>query len=298
MYQKIILTPIFVILFSISAYAGGAVARRSQAMEQQQRAYEQAYRQAVEQQVQQQQQAVYEQMQQRQQQMQQYAYKQAVQKKIAEQQAVYQRALQQKAYEQAYQQKLKLQALQQQQAYQRVIQQKSAQQKAYLQIAQQRLAKQQAQASQFREQVVDYNKTQALSSQYIPKKEDIQRTQKAYVEPDEVITMDHLWRRLDHSSEVWNEMIDSQPKELTVARQIEIYRQEGVTIRKQPSHYVQLIDDMSRQNPDILSNPFRDVVKFMAIIEYDFDNGMDRDLLVRRLLGEQGYQSNRRRLGR
>jgi len=69
-------------------------------------------------------------------------------------------------------------------------------------------------------------------------------------------------------------------------------------IRKPASNYVDIIDALVQNNPDIVYNSFKDIMKIVAIIEYDFDNGQDQDILARKILGEQAYQQNKKRLGK
>ena len=45
-----------------------------------------------------------------------------------------------------------------------------------------------------------------------------------------------------------------------------------------------------------LDAPFMNVLSYAAIVEYDFDNGEDKDALARKVLGEEQFTSNRRRL--
>jgi hypothetical protein len=115
---------------------------------------------------------------------------------------------------------------------------------------------------------------------------------------EEVIEIEDLWNELETSSEIWARIIDPQPKEATIAMYIEWYKQNGMVINKTPSDYVGIIDSMMQNNPEMLKNPFKDILKIVAIIEYDFDNGMNKDMMVQKVLGEQGYQENKQRLGR
>ena len=40
------------------------------------------------------------------------------------------------------------------------------------------------------------------------------------------------------------------------------------------------------------------VLMFVAVMEYDFDNGVNKDLLAQKILGLQVYETNRKRFGR
>ncbi len=109
--------------------------------------------------------------------------------------------------------------------------------------------------------------------------------------------MARLFSRLDQSSEVWTQISDMRVKMLTVSRYIELFQQQGVRITKPALYYAQLIDVMARQDPSMLANPFTNVLRAVAIMEYDFDNGTSKDALARSLLSGQAYIANRRRLG-
>jgi hypothetical protein len=37
-------------------------------------------------------------------------------------------------------------------------------------------------------------------------------------------------------------------------------------------------------------------LQILAITEYDFDNGMDKDALAKQVLGEAGYEENKKRI--
>lgn len=113
----------------------------------------------------------------------------------------------------------------------------------------------------------------------------------------DIVNIEDLWKTFETTSENWPLIMETQAKVLTVDRAIYQYKEKGVTISNPPLHYVQMIDGASEQNPALLNQPFENLLQFMAIIEYDFDNGTDRDQLAKELLGEQGWKSNRKRLG-
>lgn len=102
---------------------------------------------------------------------------------------------------------------------------------------------------------------------------------------------------LEYSSEVWPKIIDKPIKMLIIDKFKNWYLEQGIKIGKPASHYADLIDDMSSNESNMLSNPFKEVIKFIAIIEYDFQNGQNPDQMIRTLLGEKGYQQNKVRLG-
>jgi len=116
-------------------------------------------------------------------------------------------------------------------------------------------------------------------------------------EVKQIVDVEYIWEALETSSEVWPLMIDQQAKDMVVSRYIDLYRSKGIKIKKPAGYYSQLIDGMSSQNPEMLKNPFAQLLQTVAIIEYDFDNGQNKDSLAIKILGQKGYEANKKRLG-
>ncbi len=117
-------------------------------------------------------------------------------------------------------------------------------------------------------------------------------------EVQEIATLDDVVRSLDDSSEAWPLMIDAEAKEAVVRQYIYRYRQQGAAIHKPAAYYVQMIDAMSQQSPEMLERPFPQVLQTLAIIEYDFDNGSNKDAMALKVLGnQQAVEQNKKRLG-
>ncbi len=114
----------------------------------------------------------------------------------------------------------------------------------------------------------------------------------------DVVDASTLYAKLSISSKAWTLLIDDQAKVMTVNEFVERYRKENVKISKSPAGYAQMIDDIASSNPQLLLKPFNEILQLVAIMEYDFDNGLDKDMMARRLLGEDFYQKNRKRLGK
>ncbi|MFC1510486.1 hypothetical protein ACFL49_02385 [Candidatus Omnitrophota bacterium] len=174
---------------------------------------------------------------------------------------------------------------QQKEAARQAAMQKQAaiEQQMYTQAAAQK--KQQRQMAAYQQQRTRGSQSQS-QSQSVPLVED------------EVIELHQIWEFFEEKSDLWAYMVDAAPKIKTVERYIKAYRQKGVYIHKDAEKYVELIDQMTAGNSALLNSPFADVLKFVAIMEYDFDNGKNKDALARHLLGEKVYQENQKRLGR
>ncbi len=113
----------------------------------------------------------------------------------------------------------------------------------------------------------------------------------------DVVDISEVWKHLEKDSRVWALLIDNQAKSLTTGEFIDRFRKEGVKIQRSPTEYAHTLDEMASQNPQMLLQPFKDLVRMMAVMEYDFDNGMDRDALAKKVLGEKFYLANKKRLG-
>jgi len=278
---------IFLIILFFSpriCFAGGAAVRRKQQIEQRKQQIEQQRQQLIQQQEEAyRQQAIQQQKAYRQQAIQQQkeAYRQ---RSLQQQQAVQQRQIQQQ--QQAYRQRVIRQ--QQLAAQQRAIQQQkaAAQQRAN---AQQKAIAQQA-LQRKRNLQVEVAAPRPQQNRSIPKQDE--------KEVKEIVTLAQIWRSMETTSEVWTLMMDTNPKVATVDKYIEWYKQRGIVIQNPPIYYVQMIDTMAQNNPSMLQNPFGEVLKKLAIIEYDFNNGRDKDLMAREILGEEAFQRNKERLGR
>jgi hypothetical protein len=117
----------------------------------------------------------------------------------------------------------------------------------------------------------------------------------AFIEETTVGIKD-LWTALDNSSQSWSQIIDDEIKALTVGEYIDRFAQRGVLIKKSPGHYAKFLDMLVPQMPGILDAPFMNVLSYIAIMEYDFENGQNKDELARQVLGEEIFRSNKARL--
>jgi len=295
----------FLLLSSRFAFAGAAIAQREQVMRQRQ-AQAQAQRAAQER----------------------AAQQTIAQQRVAQQAAVTQRALQgqaqniaaQTAYQQrAYQQQAldtsNIRNLQQQtaQEYQRIIQavprfpgaptpaQDKSTPAVFSSSGNRNRASRQTQVQQIamkqKEQALEKFRIRQQSAPQIVWPAVENQLEADQEEASEILTLEDVWDELQFTSEIWADMIDFEPKVTTVEKFIEDFKMEGATIRKPAIYYVKVIDQMIEGSPAMLKRPFKDVVRFVAIVEYDYDNGNDRDTMARKLLGEESYQNNRRRLG-
>jgi len=113
----------------------------------------------------------------------------------------------------------------------------------------------------------------------------------------DIVTLDQFLDSLKDSSRNWALIIDPEAKQAVVEHYIRQYESRGIVISKPAVQYASMIDAMSEETPHMLDQPFERILQVTAIVEYDFDNGQNKDAMALQILGEEGYRHNRERLG-
>jgi hypothetical protein len=200
-----------------------------------------------------------------------------------------------------------MKAMKQQQMQMEIMREREA----YLQYQQALLAQQQQQQQQapapptYQQKVEERNQalTQAIADAHhsavsLEKTQTQSATPRAAAKAEikDVVDLAEVWKRLDKRSTVWTLLVDNQAKVLTVSEYIDRFHKQGVKINQEPVYYAQMIDQMVTQNPDMLRRPFGELLRMAAIMDYDFDNGMDKDVLAKHVLGPAGFEANKKRL--
>jgi len=296
-----------IIFFQASdVFAAAAIARQQQMKQAQQQAQQQAiaqYQQAQQQAQQQQYAQQYQQAQQQQAQAQQQAYAQQYQQAQLQQAQAQQQALLQAV------QTRRQQIMDTQNQYSAAVLSQQYQQAVAEEVAKQKMTLDAAQMAQMQQLVQNQAAADAVQTVGMKRQAEIlevgamvsQARPFESVKPEEVkdvVDIADVWRKLDVNSRAWTLMIDNQAKVLTVSEYMERFRKQGIKIQLTPIEYIHTIDDMAIQNPSLLKAPFKNVLQLAAIMQYDFDVGVDKDLLARKSLGEALYQANKKRLGR
>ena len=165
-----------------------------------------------------------------------------------------------------------------------------------VQAQQQRMMQQQIQERMIQERLQHQQIQGHLK--VIPREQDINVEFDVPVEQvAEVVEIGRVWESMAQNSRAWDLMIDQVAKEATVMHYIQGLAQKGVIIQNPPAFYVENINGLAAQNPELLEQPFENVLTMVAIMEYDLNNGQDKDALARKMLGEKGYMANKKRLG-
>ena len=96
------------------------------------------------------------------------------------------------------------------------------------------------------------------------------------------------WEQLKKSSAPWPKIKEEETKKILISKFIDIYKTQNIYINKSPERYIKLIDKMLEGKPSLLSTPLLEVLMIVAVFEYDFDNGQDKDVMVDRIFEKYG----------
>lgn len=144
---------------------------------------------------------------------------------------------------------------------------------------------------------------QQMIQQEMMKRAAMQRQQQAavLVPPEEAqaeASFAEVLATFEESSQTWTLIIDPQPKLGVVEYYVHQFQEQGITIQQPAGHYVELIDGAAQASPEMLDQPMANVLRVLAILEYDFDNGQNKDALALKILGtQQAVAENKKRLG-
>lgn len=104
--------------------------------------------------------------------------------------------------------------------------------------------------------------------------------------------MDQLIRSLEN----WNGLNPSE-KEKAIEVTIGLFKErENTAILKEPPFYAKKLDEALAATPTMGSLDLPTMLKILAVMEYDYYNGQNKDELARQVLGEKMYEENKRRL--
>lgn len=109
------------------------------------------------------------------------------------------------------------------------------------------------------------------------------------------VEFESMMNQLMTSTEAWPELGQGD-KIKAIETVINLYRmKENVAVLKPASFYAQRIDESVATNPDMKKVNLPAVLRLIAIMEYDYYNGQDKEELAKKLLGEKMYEANKER---
>jgi ABC-type phosphate/phosphonate transport system substrate-binding protein len=109
------------------------------------------------------------------------------------------------------------------------------------------------------------------------------------------MTFPDMMNQLSRNMSLW-ERLSAGEKKQAVDAVIVLYKNEdNVAILNAGEFYVGKIDETVRANPQAANMDIMALLRILAVMEYDFFNGENKDAMAKRLLGEKGFQENQMR---
>lgn len=97
------------------------------------------------------------------------------------------------------------------------------------------------------------------------------------------------------SCQNWSALTQDE-KAMAVYLIIEMYKaQQNCAVLNSPEFYAQKIDENIARDPGMATLPLQLVIRILAVMEYDFYNGQDKEALALQTLGQDLYERNKTR---
>ncbi len=103
-----------------------------------------------------------------------------------------------------------------------------------------------------------------------------------------------LMKELSRSMEKWKDLDNYHKTQAIKAGLLALKARQNATIQKPAEFYMQRMDEMIGQGGNLPDNLLT-ALTVLAIMEYDYDIGQDKDQLAKSALGAQLYEANKQR---
>lgn len=104
-----------------------------------------------------------------------------------------------------------------------------------------------------------------------------------------------MMNQLSRNMALWGQM-NLEEKKQAVSAVIAIYKsRDNVAILNSSDSYVSRIDETLASDPSVINLDILTVLRILAIMDYDYYNGQDKEKLAKETLGEKAYVENQRR---
>ena len=104
-----------------------------------------------------------------------------------------------------------------------------------------------------------------------------------------------LMNQLSRNMSLW-ERLNLTEKKAAIDGVILLYRnRDNIAILNNSEFYAGKIDETLRTNPMVVNLDITTMLRILAIMEYDYYNGENKDTLALKTLGKQGFEQNRTR---
>jgi len=104
-----------------------------------------------------------------------------------------------------------------------------------------------------------------------------------------------MMNQLSQNMSLWNQMSADEKKQ-AVNAVIAVYKnRDNVAILNPADFYMAKINDTLVNNPSVASMDIMTMLRILAVMEYDYYNGQNKDELARKILGEKAFVENQAR---
>lgn len=108
-------------------------------------------------------------------------------------------------------------------------------------------------------------------------------------------TFEQMMNQLSVNSLAWGQLKPADKKR-AIDAVIQLYRVRDNTAIMNPSDfYVQKTDETIAGDPGVANLDLPQIIKILAVMEYDFYNGQNKEELAKQVLGDKMYEANRLR---
>ena len=106
------------------------------------------------------------------------------------------------------------------------------------------------------------------------------------------IAFPEMMNQLSQSMALWERLSGDEKKQAVVAVIGLFKNKDNVAVLNTGEFYVGKIDETLKSNPSVASMDIMTLIRVLAIMEYDFYNGENKDALAKKTLGEKGFAEN------
>ena len=104
-----------------------------------------------------------------------------------------------------------------------------------------------------------------------------------------------LMSQLSRNMSLWERMNMVERKAAIDGVILLFKNRDNVALLNNSEFYAGKIDETLRTNPMVVNLDITTMLRILAIMEYDFYNGENKDALALKTLGQQGFDQNRTR---
>ncbi len=104
-----------------------------------------------------------------------------------------------------------------------------------------------------------------------------------------------MMNQLSQNMALWDKMSADEKKQAVTAVVMVYRNRDNIAILNTPDFYVDRISETLLTNPTVSNMDIMTMLRILAVMEYDFYNGENKDELARRILGDKAYAENQLR---